>query len=224
VASDHIEDDNPIEEILLTGFPNPDRAGCPPPDVIEALGNGRIGREHEAWNHVWSCSPCFRDFKTIRDARWASEKKQQQLKKVIWRGSWLGASAACAVILGSFLLPTRRVVSVVTVSLVNSPTLRGNVDTNSVLATLPRRVDEVHLTLKPTSTSGNYIVAILPSMTERTAIAIGSGTTRIVDGHLEVVVVLDLSAAKPGKYYLATREQRQGVDEDAYYYPVLVKL
>jgi hypothetical protein len=72
VAAEPLDDDNPIEEILLTGFPNPERVGCPPPETIQALGERRIGRHDAAWNHIWHCSSYFKDFKAIRDKRLAA--------------------------------------------------------------------------------------------------------------------------------------------------------
>ena len=223
MASDLFEDDNPIEEILLSGFPNPERVGCPPHDVIEALGSGKIGREHEAWQHVWNCSPCFKDFKTLRDARWAQERKQELRRTALQRWAWVSGLLACVVLIGALFWPTRRSVALVNVSLVDAPTFRGSdSNSNSILATLPRKVDELHIKMKPTTVSGGYVIAVLPSTTEKTAIAIGSGITRGLKGHLELVVVLDLSAAASGRYYLATREQGQGTNDDTYYYPVLV--
>jgi hypothetical protein len=37
-----------------------------------------------------------------------------------------------------------------------------------------------------------------------------------------LIVTLDLSAAKPGRYFLATRKEGQGQEDEAYYYPVLI--
>jgi hypothetical protein len=97
VASNPIDDDdNPIEELLLSGFPNPERRGCPPPAIIEALGEGRIGREHEAWGHIWNCSPCFGDFKRIRNARWARENQEEQKKRGSAVRKWFGFASLVA--------------------------------------------------------------------------------------------------------------------------------
>lgn len=50
------------------------------------------------------------------------------------------------------------------------------------------------------------------------ALATGTGSGREVT----LVVKLDLSAANPGRYYLATRREEQGQETAAYYYPVLI--
>ena len=56
MSAEPIDDDNPIEAILLTGFPNPERIGCLAPEVIEALGQKKLPREDPAWRHIWNLS------------------------------------------------------------------------------------------------------------------------------------------------------------------------
>ena len=74
---------DPIEELLATAYPNPDRVGCPGSSVIEALGNQKISKTDPVWSHVWHCSPCFREFKVVRDARWQREEAQALQRKRI---------------------------------------------------------------------------------------------------------------------------------------------
>lgn len=228
MAVDPIGEDNPIEEILLTGFPNPERKGCPPPEVIEALGNRKVGRDHEAWQHIWGCSPCFRDFKAIRDARLARIERTARSKRT--RRNFIAAAAASAFagIGGYFLVsnvrskPTRGF-AVVALDLTNAGTVRGNTqDQGSVVAELPRKLDEIHLILPRFSRLGRYIVAILRSTSENTAIALGSAIATGTELHATLIVTLDLSEAKPGRYFLGTRLEEQGQDRTPNYYPVLV--
>jgi hypothetical protein len=65
-------------------------------------------------------------------------------------------------------------------------------------------------------------MAILKSKSENTAIALGSATTGGTASQAMLVVTLDLSAAKPGRYFLATRLEQQNQEDAAYYYPVLI--
>lgn len=95
--------------------------------------------------------------------------------------------------------------------------------TGRVLATLPKKLDELDITLPKFSPQGRYVLAILKSKTESTAIVLGSGSSNINNGKNVLVVTLDLSAAKPGRYFLATRREEQGQEDEAYYYPVLIK-
>jgi hypothetical protein len=230
VPADPIGDDNPIEWILLTGFPNPERNGCPPPETIQALGERKIGRDDPAWQHIWHCSPCFRDFKTIRDRRLAAQEEAEQRakrKRQIFVSVGSALAAACLVMILVFSgsrIKNLRGTAIVPIDLTNAATFRGasEDDGGRLLATLPQRLDELDITLPQYSPEGRYILAILKSKTESTAIVLGSGSSKISNGKNMLIVTLDLSAAKPGRYFLATRKEEQGQEEEAYYYPVLI--
>jgi len=227
VPVDPIGEDNPIEEILLTGFPNPERKGCPPPEIIEALGQRKLGRDHPAWQHIWSCSPCFRDFKVVRDERLARIVRADRARRT--RRNFLAAAAAsaCAGVGGYFLFANRpkpaRGFAVVSVDLSNAGTIRGTPDDGGrAVAELPRKLDEIHLTLPRFSRLGRYIVAILRSRSENTAIALASATATGTDSNATVVVTLDLSTANAGLYFLGIRREELGRQDVPNIYPVLI--
>ena len=165
VAADSIGEDNPIEEILLTGFPNPERKGCPPASVIEDLGNRRIGRDHPAWKHIWGCSPCFRQFKSIRDARVARVEKAERDRRNK-RRFLVTAAASIPVMAGSYLIFSEvrsrspHGLVVVAIDLTNAGARRGSVE-GEIVAKLPKQLTEVHLKLPQSMHSGHYIVAVL---------------------------------------------------------------
>lgn len=226
MAAEPRDDDNPIEEILLHGFPNPERVGCPPPETIQALGERKIGRDDPAWSHIWHCSPCFADFKKIRDKRLAeiegAEKKAARNRKVsIWAAAALASACLIAVV---FVSVNHLRATIVPIDLTNAPTYRGEIQEDGpVLATLPQKLDELHVTLPLLSPPGQYVLAILKSRSEDAAIALGSATAVGNGPKVTLVIKLDLSAAKPGRYYLATRREEQGQETAAYYYPVLIR-
>ncbi len=230
MRAESIGDDNPIEWILLTGFPNPERIGCPPSETIQALGERKIGRDDPAWQHIWHCSPCFGDFKTIRDKRLAAQEEAEQRakrKRQIFVSLGSALAAACLVMILVFSgnrIKNLRGAAIVPIDLNNAATFRGATedDGGRVLATLPQRLDELDITLPKLSPEGRYILAILKSRTENTAIVLGSGSSKISNGKNMLIVTLDLSAAKPGRYFLATRKEEQGQEDEAYYYPVLI--
>lgn len=229
MAAEQPEDDNPIEEILLQAFPNPERVGCPPPETIRALGERRIGRDDPAWDHIWHCSPCFADFKKIRDARLAEvEGAERAARRKRTATIWAAAVVAFACIFAVVLFTVNRVrgTAVVAVDLANEGVVRGlgedDAGKHRVLATLPRKLDEVHVTLPLFSRPGRYVLAVLKSRSESTAIALGSATTTGNDSKVALVVTFDLSSAKPGRYYLGIRREEQGQEQAAYYYPVLI--
>ena len=228
MAPDPIGNDNPIEEILLTGFPNPERKGCPPAEVIAALGNQKLGRDDPAWGHIWSCSPCFKDFKVIRDAR--VERVERAYRKERVRRRFLVAAAAIVLLVpaGYFLVTGSRSgvasgFAVVSIDLSNSGAVRGaEPDGDAPVAQLPRKLDEIHLKLPTFSPHGRYVVAIVESKAENAAVALGSAVTKGPEAQPTIIVTLDLSSAKPGRYFLETRLEEGTQTGVLSYYPVLV--
>lgn len=228
MAADPIGEENPIEFILLNGFPNPERKGCPPSEIIQALGNRELGRDHPAWQHIWNCSPCFNEFKTIRDARLARIEGGERRQRTRRRFVAAAAASAAAAIGGYFVVseirskPSRDF-AVVAVDLTNGAAIRGaNQNPDSPIAELPRKLDEIHLTLPRFSRLGRYVVAVLQSQSESTAVALGSALATGTEEHPTLIVSLDLSEARPGRYFLGTRFEEQGRQETPNYYPVTI--
>jgi hypothetical protein len=180
VPAEPIGDDNPIEAILLTAFPNPERVGCPSSDVIKAMANQQTGRDNPAWSHKWKCSPCFRDFKAVRDERVARVEREYERKRT--RRNILKTSAVILASSGAayfatveFRTKSRQPVAV-SIDLTDAGPTRGTDQEPPPISRLPRQLDEIHLTLPRFSPSGPYIVAILESRLENTAIALGPQT------------------------------------------------
>jgi hypothetical protein len=55
---------------LLREFPNPDRQGCPPSEVLKRIASHEMPlSEAERWlDHLGSCSPCYRDYLDLQAA------------------------------------------------------------------------------------------------------------------------------------------------------------
>lgn len=227
MPAEPIGEDNPIEAILLTAFPNPDRIGCPGAEVIEGLGNQRLGRDDPAWSHIWNCSPCFRDFKVIRDAR-VTRVEHELSRKRTRRNILTGASAVAISYVAAYFAASqlrsgpRHGFEVVSIDLTNAGATRGSTTTESVVARLPRHLDELHLTLDRLSSPGRYVVAVLESQSQGTAVALGSAMTQRQEGRPTLVIGLDLSEVRPGKYFLGIRRENNGQEEIANYYPVVI--
>ena len=66
---------DPIDELRRTAYPNPERIGCPTPDVFEALKQRKIGFDDPVWKHIEHCSPWYSEFAGIRDALFANERR-----------------------------------------------------------------------------------------------------------------------------------------------------
>jgi hypothetical protein len=176
VASEFEQNDNPIERILLTGFPNPERIGCPLPEVIEAMGRQEYPRDDPAWSHIWKCSPCYAAFKVVRDERLAQVERKEKIARHVQLAFALGMGLLLAALI--FLLKSPKQIppqpiAAIQVDLTDVGTSRGAEDPSAepILAHLPRRLVELHLTLPRLSPSGHYIIGILKSRSTTTAVA-----------------------------------------------------
>lgn len=58
-----------FDELFAHGNPNPGRIGCPSREVLEALARRERPIEDPAYEHVANCSPCFREFRALQQAR-----------------------------------------------------------------------------------------------------------------------------------------------------------
>lgn len=85
--------ENEIDVVLGGAFPNPEREGCPPPEVIESLARRQRAPDDPAWRHVFKCSECFREVRALQQA--AGERREGFEQPRRW---WPAAAAAAAVV------------------------------------------------------------------------------------------------------------------------------
>ena len=222
MSVDHSQEPDPIEELLLTAYPNAERKGCPGRHILESLANQQRDESDPNWYHIWHCSPCFAEFKALRDARWERDRAEARRRKSVW---WIGATAALVIsvfLAGWFINVHRRAAAVqiaeVTLDLSDLDATRGADHEQAIhLAALPRHIDNVRLILPRFSEAGRYTVAVLRSKESRDALALASATT-VPHGQLqELHVRLDLSHAPLGNFLLGTRLDD---GELVYYYPL----
>ncbi len=210
------DDGNPIEDILLTGFPNPERSGCPGQDVIIDLANQKLNREHDAWRHIWACSPCYRDYKTLADQRLAViEKKELRTKRMRW------LAAAALTILLAFGVGRLWMYSVnragppppamVGNAIMNFATSgnRGNLreatPSNTEVQSYQRERLVLVVSLPPGSDDGNYELQILRTNEMGTPLADVKSGAFIVNGLTIFRAPLDLRNIEPGLYKARVR-------------------
>jgi hypothetical protein len=217
---------DPIEELLLSAYPNPERRGCLDQKTLSDLGNLTRQENDPAWNHIWHCSPCFAEFKTIRDKRWAQQKwVAVRRRRRLIAGAVAGAASLLiitAIALLSWIQHPHAgpELAQITVDLSEIEVLRGNPeDTPVQLPPLPRKLDEIHLILPKSVEPGSYTVAILRSQSTNSAIALSSANANANQGKIELTVRLDLSTAAPGQYFLGTRRND---NQATSYFPVTV--
>jgi hypothetical protein len=224
-----------VQTAMLTAYPNPDRIDCPGSEVLQQIAALPRPWEHADYSHLMQCSPCLREMLDLRIA-FSHQKRRLSFSSIavaVARHKRILAFATavlvCAFVIGTLVFLLRRPVSqrefaMVAVDLTEAGTFRGSGDDDEpVLAKLPKKLDELHIALPRFSRQGRYLVAILKSRTENAAIALGSAATAGKIERATLVVTLDLSSAKPGRYFLATRLEEQGQEEAAYYYPVVIR-
>ena len=107
------------------------------------------------------------------------------------------------------------------VDLFNAGTVRGEDDDANALkqVSLPAAIVQLSVTLPRFSESGRYEVLVSRDKSGNEVVAKGSGDAVANAGKVIVGVTLDLRAAKPGAYFLATV---RGSDNGMYYYPVQI--
>lgn len=235
------DDPDPIEELLLTAYPNPERVGCPGTSIITAFGNRQISKTNQVRDHIWHCSPCYKEFKAARDARWRREEAQARQRKRIRLAAVVMAAALVIAGISLTLLKkgnsfkkqqelaaksqhsdsaaTLAQLDFVTFNLLDVGTDRADEQHPIDLPPVHRTIVEARIILPRFSGTGRYTILVLKPRRSETAIAEGSGDATGNDTVAEVKIRLNLTHAAPGTYRLATR--REG-DKAMYYYPLRI--
>lgn len=217
-----------MKDFFLEANPNPERSGCPDEHTVRALAEDRLPAAHPARLHLASCSECFTEYRGFR-GDWESSRKQR--RRIL---SWALAASlilACGGGVWEYLHLHRanrvevQMASVepveANVDLFTVGTVRGADDGANALneVSLPAAVVKLSVTLPRFSQSGRYEVLVSRDKSGSDVVAKGSGDAAETAGKVTVNVTLDLRAAKPGAYYLATV---RGSDNGMYYYPVQI--
>lgn len=203
--------------VFSTAFPNPNREGCPPQDLIEALARekSKLAQHQDFILHMSRCSPCYNDFATFRKAA----QRRRRLKAV-------GIAAIIVIIFFAswFAVKGRHhpagTYTAVVLDLRNRLVLRGVPETGEQAQQplmLLRRVANVSLYLPSGSRTGSYDVGVFQEPGIPLASATGNAAT---EGNLTVLKAkLDVSKLNSGHYLLAIRPP--GVDWN--YYPLIIR-
>jgi hypothetical protein len=71
-----------VRNILLTGYPNPGRVGCPEQRSVANLaqhtGDFKEPGEQEVYRHVMHCSPCYGQYLDAKRALWAGDTENHE--------------------------------------------------------------------------------------------------------------------------------------------------
>lgn len=220
-------ENDPIEELLLRAYPNPERKGCPGSDIIRALANKAVPPDDPAWQHIWKCSPCFAEFKEVRDARRLHERAGRRTRNFYW------AAAAAIVLLcvgaglAALFLKRPKAPQEAGVQNLAKPTpvypaavlnLEGVSTTRSAeksvtggrveIQTLPRRAVDLTVYLPRGSEDGEYRLEFLNPRDE--VLLSATAQAAITRGLTEFSTPLDLTKIPPGTYTVRSRRLPDG--------------
>jgi hypothetical protein len=191
------------DELFGRGYPNPDRLGCPPREVLVSLARRERPIDDPAYDHLKECSPCYLEGRAIQQA----DALQQRRRILTW-------AAAAALILGTGSATwfwTTRENGVV----FSGTRLRAELDLRPYAITrgepqpvlpplvLPRGDLMLTLLLPTGSEPGQYEVQVKDSNATTRASARGNAELRQYVSTLEVAV--SVGELSPGMYSLAVR-------------------
>jgi len=191
---------------LLKDFPNPERIGCPGPDVLERIASHDMPlSEAEKWlDHLGSCSPCYTDFKQLQQAD-ASRRRRMVLA--------IAAGILVAVAVTGWTLFHKRTETLsaqtAVVDLRDRSIARGSEPNPSEPPLeISRRASHLNIYLPLGSSDGQYDVRILASQDRVLLSTNGSGSGQ--QGLTSLVVDVNLSSASRGLYVLQLRKADSG--------------
>lgn len=187
---------------LVRDFPNPDRVGCPPPEVLKGIASHRVPlAEAEKWlDHLGSCSPCYRDFLQFQ--------KTQEFRKKRALLAIAASILVCASIGGWAFVRWHngtQAVQTATLDLRNWSVTRG-VEPNPNLppVELNRRASSLTILLPVGSAAGAYEIRIVTRSAKLVLSA--TGTAELENGITSLQVRVRLGSVAPGPYVLQSRK------------------
>ena len=189
-----------FDEVFGRGYPNPNRVGCPPREVLVSLARRERPIGDPAYNHIKECSPCYLEGRAIQEA----DALHRQRRILTW-----AAAAVLALAAGSGAWMLTRGSGAVDVEMRAQLDLRPYAITRGepqpdLPALVMPRADLLLTLLLPTgSEPGLYEVEIRDSNATPRASARGNAELRNYVSTLEVAV--RLGELSPGMYSLAVR-------------------
>jgi hypothetical protein len=210
------EDD--IDKVLGSAYPNPERVGCPPHDVLAALAKRERPIGDPGYEHIVSCSPCYREFRSLQQANAVASSRSAQTRT---RGLVAAAAAVVLAAVGTWVFFTQE-------RTVDEPEAVQTARENTQLPTeldlrkytvtrsdqkpgtqpvleLPRGRLDLTILLPVGSEPGGYEVQILDADLRSRASASGSAEIRNYITTLRTS--LDIHELPAGSYQLAVRRQ-----------------
>jgi len=188
---------------LLREFPNPDRQGCPPSEVLKRIANHKMPLSGaEKWlDHLGSCSPCYRDYLDLQ----AANRKRLQ-----WSLFAVAAGILLAIpIVGRLLFPRHYELppapTTAVLDLRNRSVTRGAEEAPAEGPVgVSRSASQWDIQLPLGSAEGPYEVRLTTAQGQE--VFATSGVATISGGITSLRVEVGLSSVRAGRYVLQLRE------------------
>ena len=210
--------------VFRTGFPNPERSGCPDQEALHSVARKtRSAAESEGvLEHLTCCSPCFAEYEhLLRKDRLSKNMKILALCAsllitvglVIWFYGLPGQPGLRqqqpTIVQKEPVPPQAPAIQyeVAVVYLRNRSPVRGEqqpAPSETVVATLPKRPLELSIYLPIGSEEGQYELQILGEPGTPLVTLTGSGSLR--DRNVVLRLQTDLTGLNPGRYLLGVRK------------------
>ena len=207
-----------LQESILRNYPNPERKECPEQQALKELANQSLPHEHELWQHVTHCSPCYREFLEIRlgvlqfrrmrtrIALAAASAALVALVAVVWVGFFLKSAPKAPQ--KSHNAPSARGIETLTavLNMEGTSSTRGIEDALETKENPLQRLPRAHIAplliyLPFGSQAGSYEVRVLRSGdAAKSPLASFSGNADLRDGLTILELSPDLSSFPPGVY------------------------
>jgi len=195
---------------LVKEFPNPERSGCPGPDVLKRIASRTMPLDQaEKWlDHLGSCSPCYGDFSEFR--------KSHEVRK---KRTLLAIAASILLVAGlagwAFFPKQKKPLATETAMLdLRNRSIPRGTESNPAEPPLvvSRAAAHWNIFLPFGSNDGPYDIRLLAASGE--LLVSTKADAKLTDGVAVIQISVDLSSRSPGQCVL--RLTRNGAQESSY--------
>ncbi len=205
------------EAHVIEKYPNPERIGCPPHEVLESFVDrpATVSLADLKDTHITRCRECTLELRELRRLREKRLKRSALPRSLDFWTGWRGAAVAgCCITLILALtvwlnrlsvsrrVPRNGEIVALTIDLSEDGVTRSpSAESDAPVFSLPRRSVDLDLRLPYFSPSGEYVITI--ARNKMHGVLLSTHAEAVADGpHTQARLRVDLRNFSPGRYYL----------------------